>query len=318
MIIPLPEPIKNFDRAPMVWTLLALNVFIYVLIFSSSSKQFMQDQFIESDSLQVTGRLYYQYYQKHKTHADQFPDWVHSSSFASKEKLEVLGVFALRDKNFLQNYQNMQFYGDEIEISRWKKNVEKYKTDLSKQMLFRFGLSPNQVKGVSWLTYQFSHAGWLHLFSNMVFLLFIGFAVESLVGSSLFLMIYLLGGFAGGFLFLMLNLNILVPMVGASASISALLAFYVFYERKKNIPYVFLLRPFKEKQGEIDYIYLPRLLIIPMFLISDVSGLLSSPSGLGGSVAYSAHVGGALMGIILAYLFKLNVFGALNEDKGLR
>lgn len=305
MIMPMPEPIKNFDRSPMVWTIFFLNLFIYILIFTKSSDQFIDSSLLDESNLKTTGKIYYQYYKENKSNKNLFPSWFESINPEETSALDVLGALALRDKNFINNYDLIPTKADPILIQNWKDLMEKYKSSLSQQLLFRFGLSSYHMKPLAWITYQFSHAGWLHLLSNMIFLIFIGIAVESLIGSSLFLILYLLGGLFGGLLFLILNMNSVVPMVGASASISALLSFYVFYERKSNISYIFVLRPFKEQQAGIDYIYLPRFLIIPMFIISDISGLLSSPNGLGGSVAYAAHVGGAFLGLILAIGFRV-------------
>jgi membrane associated rhomboid family serine protease len=109
------------------------------------------------------------------------------------------------------------------------------------------------------------------------------------------LALYVLGGVAGGAAFLSYNGPGVIPMVGASASISALLAFYFIVETRRRVRFVYFISPFPGHNG---FIYLPTLLIFPLFLLVDFTNLLSSPDGLGGGVAYSAHAGGTLFGIL--------------------
>lgn len=131
--------------------------------------------------------------------------------------------------------------------------------------------------------------------------------MEVLVGSWALLFIYLLGGLAGGWGFLFLDPQGTVPMVGASASISALLAFYCFAELRTRVRFVYFVSPIPGHWGPI---YLPTLLIIPLFLVSDLANLWSTPEGLGSGVAYAAHLGGAVAGAFIAlfYRFKTGSF----------
>ncbi len=90
-------------------------------------------------------------------------------------------------------------------------------------------------------------------------------------------------------------------MVGASASISALLAFYCIVETRIRIRFLYFVSPMP---GQYGAIYLPTLLIVPLFLVVDLANLWSTPEGLGGGVAYAAHIGGTVMGLIAGFVYR--------------
>lgn len=134
----------------------------------------------------------------------------------------------------------------------------------------------------------------------MIFLIFLGTAVESIVGGMGLITVYIIGGIFGGSFYLLLNQNGMIPVVGASASLSALLSFYLFMEPRKRIRYIYFVSPSKDHYG---LIYLPKFLIFPLFILSDITQVLSmSQYGIGSSVAHSAHIGGVVAGVLLAFL----------------
>ncbi len=301
MILPAPENLKPWARFPLTWTLTLLNVLIFVLIFSgTNNEEYNQKKVLENESVQVAGRLYFQYLQ---TLSPEFlfakPEWVLHLKASNAEQMETLGMFAIRDADFLKQAETMSFKGDAVRIESWKSELKDFKSYYFNQSVFQFGLYTFD-RPLAWLTYQFSHSGWIHLFSNMVFLIALGTAVEALAGSGMLLVIYLLGGAFGGLAFLLLNAHGSVPMIGASASVSALLAFYCVVEPRKRVRFLYFISPIPGHNG---FIYLPTLLIFPLFLLVDFASLLSTPDGLASGVAYSAHVGGTLFGLIFGLGF---------------
>lgn len=306
MILPCPVEPKDWLRLPMTLSLAGLNILIFVMFFTGMGQQLGDSRILESNSLAMSGRLYSQYIKtlpEAELHSQ--PRWVASMKTADSEQMEVLGALALRDGRFINEASKMQFEGDEIAIASWKKDLQEFQTKYFSQVLFRFGLSSVQAGPLSWITYQFSHASAIHLLSNMVFLLVMGAAVEAAFGSGLLLIIYIAGGVAGGLGFLLANAHGMIPMVGASAAVSALLGFYCLAEVKPRIRYAYFVTPL---QGQYGFIYLPTLLIIPLFLIVDFSSLLATPEGLGSGVAYSAHIGGSLLGFAGAGLWRLKKY----------
>lgn len=302
MIIPFPEDIHRLKRYPLTLTLLILNTMIFFLFFTKDTGSLSSSQLLNSEGLHLTGRLYYQYLQDLPA-KDLYvkPTWVQQMSFYNSEQMKVLGSYALRDSDFLAKAEHLKFTGDDIKILSWRKNLSEFCDEYKDQTLFHFGLSSLSRSPLSWLTYQFSHSNWLHLFSNMAYLLVIGVAVELLVGSAWLLAVYILGGLAGGLGFLLSDAHGTVPMVGASASISALLAFYCVAEVRRRVRYMFFVSP---AAGLFGAIYLPTLLIVPLFLLADLASFWASPEGLGGGVAYAAHLGGTVCGLAMGLTYR--------------
>ncbi|WP_413569884.1 rhomboid family intramembrane serine protease [Bdellovibrio sp. HCB117] len=302
MIFPAPEDFRSYTRYPLTITLVVLNVFIFLLIFSGAPNSVSSASLLQKDGLTLTGRLYYQYLQTLPAELlYEKPAWVHEVTSNNVEQLGVLGAYALRDARYLATAETWAYKGDEIQINQWRSDIQEFRKKYQEQLLFRFGLSSYEKGALSWVTYQFSHSNWIHLISNLAFLAVIGIAVEALVGSGALLFLYMLGGIAGGAGFLFSEAHGTVPMVGASASISALLAFYCVAETRKRIRYLYFVSPMPGHYGPI---YLPTLLIIPLFLLVDLANFWSTPEGLGGGVAYAAHLGGTFLGVFVALLYR--------------
>lgn len=314
MILPAPENPTPISKFPLTWTLVALNIFLFVLIFSGAREDYSKQKLFQQDYLEITGRLYHQYLQVNEKVLLKKPLWIQSLKFESKDQMEVLGAYALRDKDFLDHAEVGQYRGDQIQIDEWRYGFKQFREYYYEQTIFRFGLHSFTEKPLAWITYQFSHSGWMHLLSNLVFLIVIGLAVEGAAGSLWVVVVYLLGGFAGGFLFLTLNSHGSVPMVGASASVSALLAFYSIVETRKRVRYLFFISPIPGQHGSI---YLPTLLIFPLFLLVDFASLLATPEGFGSGVAYSAHIGGTICGLILGAIFHFMPRASIHPNQNL-
>lgn len=296
MILPNSEPLSKFHRYPLTWTLLALNVLIYFLFFAGQPDAFQEQKILQTESTIITGKLYHQYLQ-HLSSFEQSSraSWIYKLNADSDDQMEILGSYALRDADFLNQAEKFQFSGDQVAINRWREQAAAFMKFYDEDTMYNFGLNKADKSSITWITYQFSHASLTHLFSNMLFLVVMGTAVETMVGSFALLVIYLLGGIAGGAAFLAYNGHGVIPMVGASASISALLAFYVVAETRRRVRFVYFISPFPGHNG---FIYLPTLLIIPLFLLVDFTSLIANPEGIGSGVAYSAHVGGTIFGVI--------------------
>lgn len=296
MILPQPESLSQYHRFPLTWTLLLLNILIYFTFFAGQPESFNNQKILQTTSTVVTGRLYSQFLQSltPKLRAER-PSWALKLSPDVSEHMEILGAYSLRDGEFLKASQTMKFAGDDVAIENWRVDMAAFVRQYGEDTTYGYGLNNLELKSWTWITYQFSHAGIVHLFSNMLFLVVIGTAVETLVGGFGLLFLYVAGGIVGGAAFLLYNGHAVTPMVGASASISALLSFYFVVEARKRIRFVYFISPFAGHNG---FIYLPTLLIFPLFMLVDFTNLIANPDGLGGSVAYSAHVGGSLLGIL--------------------
>ena len=145
-------------------------------------------------------------------------------------------------------------------------------------------------------TSMFLHGGWMHLMGNMWFLWIFGNNVEDSMGRLRFIAFYLITGLAAAFGQVVTNPNSVVPMVGASGAISGVMgAYLILYPRVK----VYVLIPIFIFFTSIA---LPAWMMLGYwFLIQLVSGLFTGDDM--GGVAFWAHIGGFVAGVVLIKLF---------------
>lgn len=144
-------------------------------------------------------------------------------------------------------------------------------------------------------TSMFMHAGWLHLGGNMLYLWIFGDNVEDNFGHLKFIIFYLLCGLAATFAQLAFSLNSNVPNLGASGAIAGVLGAYILLFPRGQV---------RVLQGQ-GIIPVPALIVIGIwFVLQFFSGIGSIASAAQGGVAYMAHVGGFLAGLVLSFLFR--------------
>ena len=151
------------------------------------------------------------------------------------------------------------------------------------------------------LTSMFMHGGLAHLFGNMLFLWIFGDNLENALGHSRYLIFYLICGLIASlahvFVTVAFGLNALVPSLGASGAISGVLGGYILLFPHRRVR-VIMFRMLTE---------VPAYMAIGLwFLFQLISGLgvLGSGSQVGG-VAYAAHIGGFVAGLILVRFFAI-------------
>ena len=152
--------------------------------------------------------------------------------------------------------------------------------------------------GVPLVTSMFLHGGWLHIIGNMWVLIIFGDNVEDRMGSFRYLVFYLACGVVSGLTQAFIAPNSQVPAIGASGSIAGVLAAYlVLFPRARVVTLVplFILPWFMN---------IPAVLFIGIwFLLQFFSGVASLGVAASGGVAYWAHVGGFVCGLLLVWLF---------------
>jgi membrane associated rhomboid family serine protease len=149
-------------------------------------------------------------------------------------------------------------------------------------------------------TSMFLHASWLHVIANMWALWIFGDNVEDHLGHFTYLLMYLLCGLAGGVTHTLLNLGSAVPSVGASGAIAGIMgAYFVLYPSAR----VLTLVPF----FFVFFVWLPAWVVLGYwFVVQFLSGAATSiaaTNSSGGGVAFWAHVGGFVSGLLLIRLF---------------
>jgi membrane associated rhomboid family serine protease len=154
-------------------------------------------------------------------------------------------------------------------------------------------------------TAMFMHAGWLHILSNMLYLWIFGDNVEDYLGHANFLFFYLICGVVATFAQLAFNLGSDVPNLGASGAIAGVLGAYLllFPRGRVNVLMGFFVIP------------LPALVVIGLWFILQLCSEFGSVSvaAQGGGIAYMAHVGGFITGLVIAFASRI-LSGARYQD----
>jgi len=182
------------------------------------------------------------------------------------------------------------------------------------RLVYLFGIIPARyttARGIATLdleravipifTSMFLHGGWLHLLGNMLFLFVFGRSIEDRFGHLKFLIIYFISGFCGALLHIFFNAGSRVPSIGASGAIAGVLgAYFVTFPRAriKLLIWLFIL---------VTTVELPAVIVLGYwFLIQFFSGfeMLAIESATAGGVAWWAHVGGFITGIVLGLVIQ--------------
>jgi len=178
---------------------------------------------------------------------------------------------------------------------------ESYKTG---QLFYSYGLIPSVLMGhnqlpmdlyvvpgyVTIFTSMFMHGGFMHLIGNMLYMWIFADNIEDNLGSSKFLIFYLLAGIGAAMTQVLMDTYSQVPMVGASGAIGGVLGAYLINHPNAR---VLVLIPF----GFFSQLIKIRALYVLgfWFILQFIS--------TGGGVAYAAHIGGFVSGMILILFF---------------
>ncbi|MFO0795146.1 MAG: rhomboid family intramembrane serine protease [Candidatus Brocadiaceae bacterium] len=148
------------------------------------------------------------------------------------------------------------------------------------------------------LTYMFFHAGFIHLVGNMWYLWIFGDNVEDALGRIKFILFYLICGIGSAAVHVYINKQSEVPCVGASGAIAGVLgAYMVTFPRARVLVIIPLFIIWQ-------MIELPAIVVLGFwFIIQFFVGTASISSAQSGGVAWWAHIGGFILGIILIKIF---------------
>jgi membrane associated rhomboid family serine protease len=154
---------------------------------------------------------------------------------------------------------------------------------------------------VTIFTSMFLHGSLLHLGGNMLFLWIFGNNIEDSMNRLIFVVFYLLGGLAALGLQVAINPDSLIPTVGASGAIAGVLGAYArLYPRARVVTVIIIIIFF-------TIVTLPALLVLGLWFLLQLLPAFSEPIGnTGGGVAYFAHIGGFLFGVLAIKLFANN------------
>ncbi len=165
----------------------------------------------------------------------------------------------------------------------------------------RFGLVPDLVltgdQLYTFVTSMFLHADIIHLGGNMLFLYVFGDNVEDTFGHVRYLLFYLLAGFAASLLHIVTALYIGgsdIPTIGASGAIAGVLgAYFILYPRSRILTLIFLFW--------ITVVAIPAVVFLGLWFVYQ---FLYGTIGAGSGVAYWAHIGGFITGIVFGVAWR--------------
>ena len=170
------------------------------------------------------------------------------------------------------------------------------------EMVFEYGAVPKRIlegEGVlTLISSMFLHGGFLHLISNMWFLWLFGDNVEQNLGKIKFLIFYLLCGILAGLfhIFLVSVEESMLPVIGASGAISGVLGGYLILYPKNKIRAFFMLY------------FRPIIFSVPAYFYIGIWFLYQFLSvGVPSPVAYFAHIGGFIAGMVLVLLLRKKI-----------
>ncbi|MCS7245547.1 MAG: rhomboid family intramembrane serine protease [candidate division WOR-3 bacterium] len=167
------------------------------------------------------------------------------------------------------------------------------------EFILKYGFIPREFSFMDIITSMFIHGGFFHIFSNMLFLFIFGDNVEDVMGHLRFLFFYIIWGFCAVFLQTLFYSDSNIPMVGASGAISGVLgAYLVFFPFSKIISFVFI--PFIY----IGIASIPAIIYLGIWFINQfIQGTLSTLLNIHVGVAFWAHIGGFVGGLITGVFF---------------
>ncbi|HEX8172109.1 MAG TPA: rhomboid family intramembrane serine protease [Thermoanaerobaculia bacterium] len=192
----------------------------------------------------------------------------------------------------------------EAEQAQLDAMVAKAAEALRKEPLRRFGYVPAEGGALRIISAMFLHAGLMHLIGNLIFFFVSGPFIEDVFGRPLFAALYLTGGIAATLTFASLHPDGTVPTVGASGAIAAVMGAYLVRFLRARVEFLFipsLLRP------TLHYrFFVPAFIVLPLWFAQQLLYTLYEAGG--GGVAFSAHVGGFVYGVVFALAVKASAF----------
>lgn len=188
-----------------------------------------------------------------------------------------------------------------------------WQVSLGKHMqaaIYTYGLIPDVLLGdarlppelavvPAWATVftsMFMHGGWMHLIGNMLYLWIFADNVEDRIGHGRFIVFYALCGIAAALAQALPDPDSQIPMVGASGAISGVLGAYLLMFPRAHVLVLIPLGPLSQ------LVRLPALLVLGLWFAMQLLSEMFAPPGAG--VAFRAHIGGFVAGLVLLPLFR--------------
>ncbi|UZE96584.1 rhomboid family intramembrane serine protease [Alkalimarinus alittae] len=299
LIIPVERPLNWRNPPFMTLAIILINVLVFFLYQSQDTELLERavDEYLDADLAQLEAPVYLDYLERGiRLKQDDRMELASTVAEAIEERdAEWLAYVILLDPGFYAMLvkEGTLFWQNDTYFA-WQdvrsKIVENYISKISSR---RVGLIPADIQLSDLVGYQFLHGGIGHLLGNMIFLFLLGFTVERALGRSKFLIAYLLCGVLSGLFFAAFDHESLVPLVGASGSISGLMGMYVAIFGLQKIRFFYFVGVY------FNYFKAPALAILPVWIGKEIYDYWL---GEASRVAYMAHAGGLIAGAGMVWL----------------
>ncbi|MCM2281366.1 MAG: rhomboid family intramembrane serine protease [Bdellovibrionaceae bacterium] len=303
MILPFLRGLLPPHLAPVTWFLIGINLFVFIVNLPAhlATKSVLDVYVQDEEFMRTQGAVFAQLVRERPDRYSEFIRQLARNALQGDDlSKQLMGGYAARDRLFTESVDTMKFSGDAVALAKWKAEYYDFRDVQAKMPSYKWGLSRGRNGWTNWITYQFAHTGFEHIFWNLAFLLIFGACLEQLVGSSLVTLTYLGAGLAGAATFVLTAGLSYSPLVGASGSLSGLIACVAVFLWKQPARFLYWFLPVQGYWGIREF---PAWLMFPVYFVPDLAGHISLIPGVGG-VAYSAHLGGALFGLAVGYAIK--------------
>ena len=170
---------------------------------------------------------------------------------------------------------------------------------LSTKLVFTFGFTPGRFNIISIFTSIFLHGGFGHFIGNMWFLYIFGDNIESILGHVRFFAFYLSSGLFAALGQYVINPNSEIPMIGASGAIAGILGAYLISFPKAKVHVFVMLFVF------FTTFIVPAKIVLGIWFLVQINGGLSELGVISkGGIAWFAHIGGFISGVLLIKKFQ--------------
>ena len=307
LIIPI-ENKPEWSRPPVITIGLILANLLIFLLYQGNDAAIAQDaaRIYQQHQLLELEREHFLDYSR--TAHPELQDELANLSKAERDAYVMRGIFVDRGfDRFLQDgWQNFRITIPEAHAD-WPEQRRAFEEQRNRLSSIEGGMTPAEAKPFTFISSQFLHGGWDHLFGNMVFLFLFGFTLESVLRPHVYLGMYLASGLAANVLHLAFNHDSYVPVVGASGAISGLMGMYLALYRLRKIRFFYTVFVYF---GEFRA---PALFILPLWLAKELYGHFFTET----NIAYWAHIGGLLAGAGMMLLARKTQqeFSEVQEEK---
>ena len=307
LIIPI-ENKPEWSRPPVITIGLILANLLIFLLYQGNDAAIAQDaaRIYQQHQLLELEREHFLDYSR--TAHPELQDELANLSKAERDAYVMRGIFVDRgfDRYLQDGWQNFRITIPEAHTD-WPEQRRAFEEQRNRLSSIEGGMTPAEAKPFTFISSQFLHGGWDHLFGNMVFLFLFGFTLESVLRPHVYLGMYLASGLAANVLHLAFNHDSYVPVVGASGAISGLMGMYLALYRLRKIRFFYTVFVYF---GEFRA---PALFILPLWLAKELYGHFFTET----NIAYWAHIGGLLAGVGMMLLARKTQqeFSEVQEEK---